>query len=78
MMRRWKSQRRKAIIGRTQPDHLHFTVYGFRKGVVVDCTSATADSAPIVSVLNREEWSAGKVCDSYFHWANAGDEYVGQ
>ena len=54
------------------------TVYGFRKGAAVKCNSNTADCAPIVSVLNRGEWSAGKVFDSYFHWANGGDEYVGR
>ena len=58
--------------------HDRLTVYGMRKGAAVKCTSDTADCALIVPVLKRGEWSAGKVFDSYFHWANAGDEYVGR
>ena len=54
------------------------SVYGFRKGSAVSCTSDATDGPSIVSVLNRGEWSGGKVFDTYFQWANAGDEYCGR
>jgi hypothetical protein len=52
--------------------------HSIRKGAASFCTSGCTISPSFVSVCLRAGWSMGNVKDRYFHFASAGDQFVGR
>jgi hypothetical protein len=56
----------------------HLNAYGLRKGSATHATTGTTCPPPLPSVARRGEWSLGAVLDVYWHFSDAGDQYLGR
>ena len=56
----------------------HFGPHGVRKGAATDVTTGSMEPPPIPSILQRGEWSLGKVWDVYIKFNAIGDTYLGR
>lgn len=52
--------------------------HGIRKGSATHSTSGTTVPPPLPSVARRGEWSQGTIFDTYFLFAEPGDQYLGR
>ena len=56
----------------------HANAHGIRKGSTSYATSGTTYPPSVTSVVNRGDWSMGKVLDVYWTFSDAGDYFLGR
>lgn len=67
-----------SILGSHSVRKDHFGPHGVRKGGATYATTGSMEPPPIPSILQRGEWSLGKVWDVYIKFNAIGDTYLGR